>query len=96
MAPPVDELPSIRRGRWLYAGVTPCDVRIIRHDTLYGSGDTEDPPELAGNRAVECYYIRYHTPAVTPPWHDGGIALSLREAMFMAERKLGPVVHWVD
>lgn len=92
----LDELPSIRRGKWLYAGVTPCDVRIIRHDVLQGTGDVDDPPELAGACAVECFYIRYHTPAITPPWHDGGAALSLKEAVFLAERKLGPVVNWVD
>ncbi|MGS5086057.1 hypothetical protein ACVC7V_06050 [Hydrogenophaga sp. A37] len=92
----VDQLPSIKQGQWFYGGLTTCAVRIVRHHTLYGSGDADDPPELFSDRAVECYYIRYHVPAAAQPWLDGGSALSLREAVFLAERKLGPVVTWVD
>jgi hypothetical protein len=92
----VDELPAIKRGLWLYAGTTPCDVRIVRHDVLFGSGDRDDPPELADDQAMECYYVRYHTPAAAPAWLDGGAGLSLREAIFLAERKLGPVLNWLD
>ncbi|HMN94147.1 MAG TPA: hypothetical protein PKC60_13030 [Hydrogenophaga sp.] len=92
----VDELPAVKRGLWWYAGTSPCDVRIVHHHTLYGSGDADDPPELASDRQVDCFYVRYHTPAAAPAWLDGGCALSLREAMFLAERKLGPVVSWQD
>lgn len=92
----VDELPAVKRGLWLYAGTTPCEVRIVRHDVLFGTGDPDDPPELAADRSLECFYVRYHTPAAAPAWLDGGAALSLREAMFLAERKLGPVVSWQD
>ena len=72
----VDELPVVKQGVWFYGGVTSCPVRIVRHHTLYGTHDPEDPPEL-------------ETPGL-----DGGTALSLREAVFLAERKLGPVVSW--
>lgn len=92
----VDQLPSVKQGLWFYAGVTTCQVRIVRHHTLFGTGDADDPPELAADREQECYYIRYHAPDVVQPWLDGGAALSLREAVFLAERRLGPVVSWVD
>lgn len=92
----VDELPAVKRGQWFFGGVTTCPVRIVRCQTLYGSHDPEDPPELAADRPAECYYIRYHLPGSAEAWHDGGTALSLREAVFLAERKLGPVVNWED
>lgn len=92
----VDELPAIKQGQWFFAGVTTCPVRIVRHHTLFGTHDPEDPPELADDREADCYYIRYHLPRLEAPWMDGGTALSLREAMFLAERKLGPVVRWDD
>jgi len=90
----VDALPAVKQGLWFYGGVTSCPVRIVRHHTLFGTHDPQDPPELAGDQSAECYYIRYHLPRLETPWLDGGTALSLREAVFLAERKLGPVVSW--
>lgn len=90
----VDELPAVKQGLWFYGGVTSCPVRIVRHHTLFGTHDPEDPPELAVDQRTECYYVRYHLPRLETPWLDGGTALSLREAVFLAERKLGPVVSW--
>ncbi|MDP2440431.1 MAG: hypothetical protein U1D36_21860 [Hydrogenophaga sp.] len=92
----VDQLPAVKHGLWFYGGVTTCHVRIVRHHTLYGTGDADDPPELSADRETECYYILYDKPHAQPPWLDGGAALSLREAVFLAERKLGPVVSWAD
>ncbi|MCB4366361.1 hypothetical protein KIH07_21715 [Hydrogenophaga taeniospiralis] len=92
----VDQLPAVKHGLWFFAGVTTCHVHIVRHHTLYGTGDADDPPELARDREVECYYIRFDKPHTPVPWQDGGAALSLREAVFLAERRLGPVVCWAD
>ncbi len=92
----VDQLPPVKQGHWFFGGLTPCPVRIVRHHTLYGTHDPEDPAEIAGDREAECFYIRYHPPGAHETWHDGGSALSLREAMFLVQRKLGPVVQWND
>jgi len=92
----VDHLPAVKQGHWFFAGVTACPVRIVQHHTLYGTHDPEDPPELATDRAAECFYIRYHPPGAHEDWRDGGVALSLREALFLAQRKLGPVVQWSE
>lgn len=48
---------------------------------------------------MECFYVRHdlpHAPRLPAAWHDGGAALSLREAVFLAERRLGPSIHWND
>lgn len=92
----IDFMPAVKQGCWFYAGVTLCPVRIVQHHTLYGTHDPEDPPELAIDRIADCFYIRYHPPGLHEDWHDGGAALSLREAMFLAQRKLGPAVQWND
>src|SRR5690606_13454888 len=55
----------------------------------------DDPPEIANARTAECYYIRYHPPGPHHAWHDGGVALTLRAATFLAERTLGPM-RWDD
>lgn len=92
----IDHLPAVRQGQWFYGGVTACPVRIVRHNTLCGTHDPDDPPELAADQPTECFYIRYHPPGPCEVWRDGGTALSLREALFLAQRKLGPVLHWLD
>lgn len=95
----LDRLPCIKQGLWFYGGVTSCHVRIVRHHMLYGSHDSDDPPELALDRPVECFYVRYdllHAARQTAAWHDGDAALSLREAVFVAERRLGTVIGWDD
>lgn len=95
----LDRLPRVKQGLWFHGGVTSCHVCIVRHDMLYGSHDADDPPELALDRAVECFYVRYDLPQVprqAAAWHDGGAALSLREAVFLAERRLGRAISWND
>lgn len=91
---PLDQLPVEKEGLWFLGGVTPCHVRIVRHHTLLGTHDADDPADIARDREVECYYVRFDQAHTTPAWHDGGAALSVREAMFLAQRRLGPVVSW--
>lgn len=81
-------------GTWLHGGSIPCEVRVVRHHTLYGSGDYDDPPEVVEDRAVECFYVLFHTPAGEPEWVCGGAALSLNEAMALAQRRLGHTLVW--
>ncbi len=83
-----------KTGTWLYADNVLCEVRIVRRHTLYGSGDYEDPPEIAEDRAVECFYLLFRTPTGQPEWVGGGAALSLAEAELLAESKLGPSLVW--
>lgn len=86
----------VMRGTWLYAGSIPCEVRIVRHHILYGTGDYEDPLEIANDREVECFYILYHTPVGEPSWVGGGAALSLEDAIAAAEAILVGGVSWQE
>jgi hypothetical protein len=88
-----DNAPVVKRGQWLYDGTITCEVRIVRHDVLYGSGDYEDPPEISNDREVECCYLLFHTPVGLPEWGRGGAALSLADAISIAEA-MKPTLKW--
>lgn len=84
----------VRCGTWLYDGSIPCEVRIVPHDTLYGTGDYEDPPEISDDREIESYYILFSTSVGEPPWVGGGAALSIAEAVAIVEAKLDASLIW--
>jgi hypothetical protein len=86
--------PIVKRGHWLYDDAVTCEVRIVSHHVLYGTGDHEDPPEIREDREVECYYLLFHTPAGKPEWGGGGGFLSLEQAVLVAESQLGPTLKW--
>jgi hypothetical protein len=90
----LDTLPALKEGYWFYAGLKLCPLRIVSHHTLFGTHDPEDPPELSTDKEKKCFYILYHRPGESDQWREGGVALSLREAMFIAQRNLGPAVQW--
>ncbi|GAA4426670.1 hypothetical protein GCM10023090_22900 [Acidovorax lacteus] len=90
----LEHLAPVKRGHWLYGGSIPCEVRVVRHHTLFGTGDLEDEPELAQDREVECFYVLYQTPVGSPKWIGGGSALTLVEAVSIAESTLSGGVKW--
>lgn len=92
----VDQQHAVKNGHWYAGGLTPCPVRIVHHHVLFGTHDPDDPAEIAQDVSTDCFYIRYHPPGAHEHWRDGGVALTLREAVFLAERKLGPGVQWDD
>jgi hypothetical protein len=89
-----DHLPIVARGTWLYDGSVPIEVRIVRSEIAYGSGDQEDPPEIAEDRHVACYYLLYEStiePGRFPA--GGGGYFTVAEAMAAAARN-APGVEW--
>ena len=90
----IDHKLAVKQGYWFYAGINLCPVKIVNHQTLYGTLDPTDPPEIALDQAKNCYYVLYHIPSDRELWRDGGVALSLSEAVFIAELKLGPTLQW--
>lgn len=86
--------PVVLHGSWLYGGKLPREVRIVQHDTLYGSGDAADTAEIAEDREVECYYVEYQTSVGQPQWVGGGGYLSITEAKQAVEKLLGKSLTW--
>jgi hypothetical protein len=60
----VDEVRIMKVGEWLYDGMVPCEVVITREDIFPGSGDYEDPPEIANDRNIQCVQIWYENPSL--------------------------------
>jgi hypothetical protein len=87
----------VLEGTWLYAGETPCRIAIVRRGTWYGTGDHEDPPEIADDQGVETFEVLY-TPAGDPSRFSagGGQCRTLKEARESAEAACGPTVRWKE
>jgi hypothetical protein len=50
---------TVKQGTFLYDGTVSCDVRIVRTDVRYGSGDHEDPPEVREDQPGPCFYVEW-------------------------------------
>lgn len=92
----MDRQTPVRRGSYSYAGRMSCEVRIVRWHTLYGSGNPHDPPHLALDRAVQCYYILYRTPADPREWVRNGGLLTLDDALSRAGALFGAALRWEE
>jgi hypothetical protein len=84
----------VLEGSWLYAGTTRCRIAIVRRGTWYGSGDYEDPPEVADDREVETFAVLYTAGDPDRFAAGGGQYLSLEAARSGAENACGPSVLW--
>ncbi len=90
----LDSQPASRTGTWLYANETPLRVRIVRHHTLYGTGDDADEPLIAEDQPQETYYVLYQVAGSNVSWAGGASTSSLDEASSLAEIALGPKHKW--
>jgi len=68
----MDQIETIRRGSFLYAGVRPTEVRIVLSPIRYGTGDYEDPPEISDDAETPTYYVEYVSTFETDVFHTGG------------------------
>lgn len=53
----------VGRGVFPHDGAVPCDVRIVRRNCRYGSGDDEDLPEVRDDVEGEFFYIQHGSTA---------------------------------
>jgi hypothetical protein len=89
----------VKTGTFLYDGEVTCDIRIVRSPVCYGSGDYEDPLEIANDHERETFYIEYGS--ITQGGHynvGGGAYPTLSKAMNAAEAApgIGSSVRWHD
>jgi hypothetical protein len=53
----VDDLPILAEAEWLYDGSVPVRLRVHASPMYYGTGDYEDPADLAEDRPGDFYTI---------------------------------------
>ena len=87
--------PVVKKGTWLYADAVRLEVRIVRQDLWWGSGDHADPPEIRDSREVECFRVIYETAGGQEPrFTGGGQYLTFEEAISGASEPLGDSLRW--
>lgn len=87
----------VKTGTFLYDGLVTCDVMIVRGPICYGSGDDEDPPDVANDQQRETFYIWYGSTTLRGHYNAGGEArFTLQEAMEAVEAApgIGNSVRW--
>ncbi|OJV62808.1 MAG: hypothetical protein BGO41_09320 [Clostridiales bacterium 38-18] len=52
---------TVLEGTWKYDNAKLCNLRIVKENTIYGTGDYEDPPEIREDIELECYYVEYES-----------------------------------
>ncbi len=89
----------VKRGTFLYDSSVLCDIRIVYSTCIPGSGDDQDPPELADDRDGDFFYVQYGSTTARGVFHaNGGGGATLEAAMTAAESTsgIGPTVVWID
>jgi len=87
----------VQEGTYLYAGTVECDIRIVFSPIRYGTGDYEDPPEIANDIECSAYYVQYGSTTQRAVFSSSGDScLSLAEAIASAEATpgIGSTVRW--
>lgn len=92
----VDSIDNVvATGDWLYDGIVPCKVLIVREDAWPGSGDYEDSPDLAEDRKGTCFSVLFESPGRTMELKaGGGYYATIEEAIAAIEAKLSSPVKW--
>jgi hypothetical protein len=89
----------VKTGTFVYAEQVICDLIIVRGPICFGSGDYEDPPEIADDHERETFYIWYGSTTLSGHYNAGGGAFpTLEEAVSAVERApgIGHTVCWND
>lgn len=87
----------VMEGTFLYDGKVECDIRIVRSAVRFGSGDYEDPPEIASDNEKTTFYIQFGSTTQRDIFNAGGKACdTLEEAMSDAKNApgIGSSIRW--
>ena len=89
----------VKNGTFLYDSTVICDVRIVRSRMRPGSGDWQDPPEVADDHHGDFFRIQYGSTTARGHFNAaGGGGASLQEAIAVAESTpgIGNTIRWID
>lgn len=87
----------VKEGIFLYDREIECDVRIVHSPIRYGSGDHEDPPDVANDLTQDCYYVQYGSTSERGVFNASGSGYpSLPQAIAAAEKApgIGATLRW--
>ena len=84
-------------GTYQWSGVAECDVKVVLSPVRYGTGDYDDPPDVAEDAEIPTYYLWWGSTTERGVFNAGGGAFaSLEEAVAHAEAApgVGHTVKW--
>lgn len=87
----------VKTGTFRYGGSVPCDIRIVFSPVQYGTGDVEDPAEVANDLQQSTFYIQFGSTTQRGVFQSGCRGFqSLAEAVAKAESTpgVGPTLEW--
>jgi len=92
----LDDLPIIAEAEWLYDGTVPVRLRVHASPMYYGTGDYEDPSDIAEDRPGNFYIISSERPGSPPGEFRETIRNlgSVEEVLSTVER-LFPGARWL-
>ena len=89
-----DDLPILAEAEWLHDGTVPIRIRVHSSPMYYGTGDYEDPSDIAEERPGD-FYILTHEVAGSPGKFDMTRNLaSIDDVLETVERKF-PGARWL-
>jgi hypothetical protein len=89
----------VMQGSFRYAEGVECEIRIVRTNTRFGSGDYQDPPEISEDKEIDSYYVQYGSTTERGVFNAGSEAFStLEEAAAGAVQQLGAqrAIRWQE
>lgn len=89
----------VKTGTFLYDDTVLCDVRIVYSSFSPGSGDWEDPPELADDQLGDFFCVQWGSTTARGVFNGGsGGGNTIHEAISAAESKpgVGRTIVWLD
>jgi hypothetical protein len=83
-----------RAGTWYYDHVVPCRVEIWQRSVRPGTGDHQDPPDIAGDLTGKWYEVQYSHPDGTSGHVGGAYYETLDAAMESVHVHTQASVRW--
>jgi hypothetical protein len=87
----------VKTGTFLYDDSVLCDVCIAYSSVRFGTGDREDPPDIAEDAEIDTYYVWFGSTTERGKYNAGGGGYpSLVEAIANVENRpgFGKTVRW--
>lgn len=89
----------VKKGIFLYDDLVECDIQIVFSNVRYGSGDYEDPEEIANDIEQSTFYIQLGSTTQRGVFNAGGGCFpSLEQAIRRAENLpgIGKSIKWLE
>src|ERR1700761_8062198 len=90
-----DDLPILAEAEWSHDGSAPVRIRVHSSPMYYGTGDFEDPGDLAEERPGDFYVITQEVPGSSGRFTNVGPDLTSIEDVLKTVEARFPGARWL-